>query len=209
MPWDYDKEIAKRQELQLELCENLKTAGLDEGVCADLSAKVLETAIKTTPPELPEPATMVLVTAHSFGGAGGGTSRKLGNIRLDIARLMEAAASGVFTVISSNSAPWTIPFAGVLLWNSLSRSIKIDLTENEVAVLWTLWQLSAGKRVVDESETEILTAVNLHLKKYDRGKMKKGDLVHSISKLNKIGSIKRTRDGKNWFVCEWIRVKYS
>lgn len=128
MGWDREKEIQKRAEL---------TASLEATLGQALAAKVLEAFVRTTPPET-EPVVMHLVTMR-FDGRGGGKSTKAGNITLNMGALLDTVAAGALTVVGAVQAPFTVPFAAIVLWNSLWRAAEVTVTENDAAVLYVMW----------------------------------------------------------------------
>jgi len=205
MSWDCEKQEEKSNELQNNLLESFENLGVHELEAKEAAELLFKSYIKVTPPEK-EQALMHLVTTSSFGGRGGGKSVKSGNIKLNMSKLLEAVSAGVFTVISANAAPWAIPFAGVLLWQSLWKTIKIDLTELDVVVLITLNRLKNNSKVVVEKVDDILIEVNKTLNKYERSLATKQDLTHSIANLNAIDSLDICDSG--FFIREWVRVRY-
>jgi len=167
MKLDYEREKEKREELSTFLDDILCTKGIDEKDSVECAKELVDSIVRTTAPEK-EQLTMHLITAKSLGGAGGGKSRKLGNIKLNMGELMDAVTLGVFTGISVHAAPWALPFAVILLWSSLRKQVDVQITETEVAVLWTLWKLRSTDKLVREPIHEILVATNEHLTKYER-----------------------------------------
>lgn len=205
MSWDYEKQEEKSNELQNSLLENLEKLGIPELEAKEAAKQLFKTYVNVTPPEK-EQVLMHLVTTSNFGGRGGGKSVKSGNIKLNMPNLLEAVSAGVFTVISVNAAPWAIPFAAVLLWQSLWKSIKIDLTELDVVVLITLNRLKNNSKVVVEKVDDILIEVNKTLNKYERSLATKQDLNHSITNLDTIDSLDICDSGL--FIREWVKVRY-
>lgn len=205
MEWDYErkkeKEIEVREAIKIFLCE----ADFDESGIDSVINKFFDSAVKVTPPEK-EQVFMHLVTMAP-SGRDGGRSYKAGNIRLNISTLFEAVSNGVFTVVSANQTPWAIPFAAILLWNSIWRNMQVTLTEAEAVTLWAMWQVKdSGQYVKIE---DIKPAVDAHAEKYQRSILSEADIKHAVQNLEKIGCIKPAQSSKNvWWLCEWISPKY-
>jgi len=150
MGWDYKRKNEKTIELQESIKKLLVEAGMSEDVKEQTANELLDSCIDITPPEEKE-FLMEAVTMHP-SGRGGGRSTKAGNITLNVRKLFEAVASGVFIVISVTQIPWTIPFAFILLWNRLWKNLEVPLTEHEAVVLWVMWQVKNQEKIVDETD---------------------------------------------------------
>lgn len=214
MTWDYTAQKVKELELTETLRKNLELLGMPRNE-SNIGAQLLFGAfVQISPPKeeifsLPKEGIISaqLVTISNFGGRGGGKSRKLGNIRLNINKLMEEFAAGVFTSAGVAAAPWSFPLAALLLWRSFQKVTEIDLTENEVIVLFILHRLKDSNKQVVQNLDSILDSVNEQLKKYQRSLLSESDVSHSIDILVKIGAIRRNDSG-TLIVCEQIRVRY-
>jgi hypothetical protein len=142
------------------------------------------------------------------GGTGGGRSIKSGNITLNIGKLLEATASGVFTVISAAQAPMTIPFAALLLWCSLWRTAEVRISETEAAVLYVMWMRKNSDR--DVVEEGLLDHCNAHLRKYERPVLSLRDIRRALNKLESIKTIERSsRDKRMWWLRECVSLTYE
>jgi hypothetical protein len=205
MEWDYDRKKEKEAEFLVEIENQLRLAGIPEGQIKSTAKEFFEKSVSITPPEK-KAMVIEMITMHP-SGRGGGRSTKAGNIRLNIGSLFNAVAGGVFTVISAAQAPWAIPFAGILLWNSMWQSVKVDLSENDAVTLWAMWQVKDTNKLV--SEEDIKSAVDRHAAKYQRSTLSEADIKFAIKNLSAIGCIKRPRDDPNkWWLCEWIAPAY-
>lgn len=206
MGFDLNRQAEKREELVAALRDALlqhcEFVGAD-----DLVGKILDVFGRVTPPEEGD-VYMELVTAASFSGRGGGTSSKPGNVRINMRLLFDAVASGTFTVLSLKGAPWAVPFAAIMLWNSVWRAAQVQLTEKEVAILWTMWRIrDAEKHVV---ESLLLPAIAEHVAKHGLAPITDSDLRHGLEELAKIETIARSkRRSGEWRLIEWIQKPYA
>jgi len=190
MEWDYDRKTEKEAELLVEIENQLRLAEIPEEQIKTTAKEFFEKSVSITPPEK-KAMVIEMITMHP-SGRGGGRSTKAGNIRLNIGSLFNAVSGGVFTVISAAQAPWAIPFAGILLWNSIWQSVKVDLSENDAVTLWAMWQVKDEDKLV--SEKDIKGAVDRHAAKYQRSTLSEADIKFAIKNLSAIGCIKRPRD---------------
>jgi len=206
MSLDYEKQEKRKTQISHDLSILLKQFGVPDAENDKATSLLLNNYVDITPPEKEE-VFMHYITASSFSGRGGGRSVKAGNIRLNIGKLLEAVSSGVFTIVSVNTSPWAIPFAAILLWRSLWKTVEIDITEIEVVVLINLHRLKNNKKIVEKSLEEILAEVNKTVGKYERPNISKSDLSNALKQLESIDSIDKNNDG--WFIREWVKISYK
>lgn len=206
MNWDYEAQREKEGELLEDLRGKLEALNVPDSESTATARVLFQNFVRTSPPE-EETVSLGLVTVSSFSGRGGGTSSKLGNIRLNIGTLFEAIAAGVFTTISTVAAPWAIPFAAILLWCSLQKITSVDLTEESVIVLYILHRLKDRDKHVPNDVPAMLAAINAQLQKHGRSQLSESDVRHSLNVLMKIDAIEKNKSG-GWFVRECIQVKY-
>lgn len=207
MEFDYERGKQKEEEVLESIKSYLVYANLCEAERRQVAEIIVSTSIRVTPPEKEQVAFYRLVTLDP-SGRGGGKSTKLGNIRLNVGKLMEGVANGTFAVVSSYQVPWLAPFAFILLWKSLRKSVQVDLTENDAAVIYAMW-VYRDRDNNEISEVNLLGNVNCHLTKYDRLPISQKDLQFSISNLAKIGSIQQSsKNPGNWWLCEWVQPVY-
>lgn len=103
--------------------------------------------------------------------------------------------------------PWAIPFAFILLWNSLWKNLEVSLTESEAVVLWVMWQVKNNEKIVNADD--IKPALDKHAEKYERDPLSNKDIEFAIRNLKEIGCIKKSKEGTNmWWLCEWISPSY-
>ncbi len=208
MNWDYERQAEKENELRRELSQLLVSEGVDTRDSETVSGELLKSITRITPPEK-ESHYIGYITANSFSGAGGGKSVKAGNIRLNLSQLFGGLASGslVFSGVTGSIAPWALVAAAIAFWSSIRGITEVDVTENDIGVLWTLWKLRDSEGIVKEREQVILSETNKHLDKYGRNPIGAADVKSALSHLKEIRSIKPAKNG-GWFIVEWVRVNY-
>ena len=205
MSWDYNRQKEKTDELKQDIQCLLVKAGVSDEVKEQASKDILDSCIHITPPEKEEFVMEMIIMRPS--GRGGGRSTKAGNITLNLSKLFEAVSSGVFTVASATQLPWAIPFAVILLWNSIWKGVHVSLSENEAVVIWVMWQVKNCEKIVDMND--IKPAIDKHIKKYERNALSSKDIKFALQNLNAIGCIKKSKKGADmWFLCEWISPSY-
>lgn len=202
MEWDREREQEKRAEIIASLEAAFSAHG---GAPSALAEKILDSFVRTTPPEK-EPVLMHLVTMR-FDGRGGGKSAKAGNITLNMGALIDTIAAGTLTFVGAVQAPFTVPFAAIVLWNSLWRAAEVDLTENDAAVIYVMWTQKDKNHEVPKDG--LLEQCNAHLAKVQRQPLTQRDLAHSLRTLESIETIKTSQHRpSNWWLREWVRVTY-
>ena len=205
MEWDYERKEEKEVEVQEAIEVHLREAGVDESSTKTTAREFFEEAIRITPPE--KERMVIHMVTMTPSGRGGGCSLKAGNIRLNIRALFEAVSGGVFTVISATQAPWAIPFAAILLWNSIWRNMQVSLSEAEAVTLWAMWQVKDSNKNVRVED--IKPAVDAHAQKYERQTLSEADIKHALRNLNNICCIKPAKSASDtWWLCEWISPSY-
>lgn len=205
MEWDYERQKEKEAEVKGAIECHLREASVDEALVQTTAIEFLERAVRITPPEK-EQVFMHLVTMAP-SGRGGGRSSKVGNIRLNVRTLFEAVSNSVFTVISATQAPWAIPFAAILLWNSMWRNTQVILSEADAVTLWVMWQVNDSNKNVKFED--IKPAVDAHAWKYERQTLSDADIKHALKNLNEIGCIEPAESANGtWWLCEWISPSY-
>ena len=180
MGWDYERKEEKALELQETIKNLLVEAGVSDNLKEQTTKELMDACIKITPPEEKE-ILMNMITMRP-SGRGGGRSTKPGNITLNIRKLFEAVSSGVFTVVSVTQLPWAIPFAFILLWNSLWKNLQVSLTESEAVVLWVMWQVKNNQKIVNV--VDIKPSVDKHAAKYERDTLSNKDIEFAINENN-------------------------
>lgn len=205
MEWDRKREEAKRAELLRQLCSALSQSVTDETHATRFAEAILDACITTRPPEAAG-SRIYYVTLGTMG-QGGGASTKPGNIRLNLGKLMEAVASSTLAAVSATQAPWTAPFAALVIWTSLWRAAEVPVSETEAGVLYVMWLHKNEDR--DVLDVGLLQKCNAMLHKYGRPPLSSQQLNQALRKLSKIGTIERSPRGPElWWLREWVRVAY-
>ncbi len=203
MEWDHERQQEKEEELTQMLEATLTDQDCDARALAE---QIIGLAVDVSPPEK-EQFTLELMTFRN-DGRGGGRSRKPGNIRFNMGKLVEAVSAGVITAVGAIQAPITIPFAALVLWNSIWRCVDVELSEADAALVYVMWMHQESDRYV--AEQGLQQKLNDHLEKYGRQSMSEYDMKHSMEKLEKIGSIKKAKKhGDYWQLCERIKPEYN
>ena len=207
MALDYERKKEKESDIKSSISEVLLSKGVALNDSHELASTICNNAIYISPPEKEEHI-MELIVLHP-SGRGGGRSRKLGNVKLNINKLVEALANGSFAIVGSLQAPILVPMAFIVLWSSLRKVTDITLTENDAAVLWAMWVYrDREKNIIPVNG--LLDIVNNHLSKYDKTTITQKDLDFALNNLVKIKSIKKSKSTiGNWWLCEYINAKYK
>jgi len=206
MSWDHDRAAEKKSELMSDLIKDIELKGTNSSDAIAVAKIIMDEAIRVSPPEKEEFVIEYITMAPS--GRRGGKSTKAGNIALNMRSLVDAVTNGAFAVVSSYQIPWLAPFALILLWNSLWRAAQVELSENDAALIWTMW-VHRDRSNNEIAEVDLLDRLNEHLKKYSRTPVTEKDLKDSLKALEKIQSIKRSRSNpNNWWLCEWVKPAY-
>lgn len=206
MEFGYERENEKRKEIIEQMSLSAPLLHFSEEDRRKISEIITSTSIRMTAPEK-ELLRFNYLTLNP-SGQGGGKSTKAGNIRLNIRELVEAVATGAFATVSSYQVPWLAPFAFILLWQSFLRAAEVELTENDAAIIYSMWVYRVRKNN-EISKEGLLEKVNTHLKKYSRNQINQTDLNYSLSKLVSIGSIQQSKHNLGcWRLCEWVQPIY-
>lgn len=210
MELDHERATAKRKEIIQEISSKLASPtlfgdGLPPDELANLSEKIFDHFVRISAPEKPE---MILhMITMSQGGRGGARSTKPGNILLNIQKLIAAVAGGVVTIAGAVSMPWTLPFAGLLVWDSLWSGAQRDIPEIDAAVLWTMWKHCDEDQCVPKGT--LLPLVNAELQKFGRQTISQIQLEDSIGNLKNIACVQDSKqDPSALWLREWVQVNY-
>jgi len=171
---------------------------------ANIANETINTFVQITPPEK---ARLECITMR-HGGYGGGRSSKSGNLLLNMRKLFTAIASGVMTTVGVIAAPWTAPFAALLLWDRVKSSLNIDITEREAVLLWTMWKNRDLNNYV--SEQDLLDLVNSELNSNGRPAISKQQMGDSLETLSNMSCVERTTSiASKWWLCERVNATYT
>lgn len=143
-----------------------------------------------------------------MGGAGGGKSRKVGNVWLDIRKLVAAFAKTTLSAASIAANPWTAPLAGLIIWDELVSRTTVEVEERDATVVWTLWINRDANALV--AKHALLAMVNEERSLYGRAVLTAEELTTSLELLKKVGCIQEfDGDPLFWWVCERVCVDLS
>ena len=141
-------------------------------------------------------------------GRGGGTSIKPGNLCLRPGRLVEAIAKGGLTIAGALQAPWMLPLAAIILWAEVYSAAKVELSEVEACVIWTVWCFADGNRQMLVGD--LLALCNQEREKGGYGPLTDTELKRAVELLVRIGSIAVcSEDDEKVEIREWISVNYE
>jgi uncharacterized protein YlbG (UPF0298 family) len=138
-------------------------------------------------------------------GIGEGKSIKPGNILLNWRKLLVGVSETILTVTGAVAMPWLIPFAGLVVLDTILSLSTIEITERHAAVIWTIWSNRDLKNCVEGKA--ILKLVNKELKKYNLPKMNQKELDTILEELKKLKCIKEIEENK-WCLREKVKVSY-
>jgi len=94
---------------------------------------IVDAFVRVTPPEK-EPVTIGLIVM-SMGGRQGGRSRKPGNLMLNMRALVTTVSKAALSAKAVAAAPWTAPLAALVIWDSVSAGMSVDLSERDATVM--------------------------------------------------------------------------
>lgn len=212
MEYDVERGKEKTEEL-IDLTKEAiltywKSLGLklSLGEALEAATKVISNFAEVTPPGK-EPHVLEMITIRS-GGRGGGRSVKLGNIFLNLQKLMTTLAASGLTVVGTVTVPWTAPLAAIVIWNMVWSNLKVELSEREAAILWTMWVNRDDDRCV--GHVDLLDKVNSELQAYGRSSISRQELDDALETLKKMRCIEWSEsDPSKWRLRESIRVSYK
>lgn len=205
MTWDYNRQREKQEQLRTLISSELIQRGVNTSEAYTLAAAFMARAVRVAPPE--EQREIIEYITLNRTGRGGGRTSKPGNIRFNIRALIDALSSGTLGVVGVQEMPYLLPLVAIVFWNAIRRSMNIQLTENEGAVLYVMWMHRDSENKVPNSG--LLDKVNAHLKKYGRTPLSTGDLDSACKRLEQIACIRRARsDREKWWLREWIQPTY-
>lgn len=191
-----------------------KSAGfkLDPRETLNIAAKIIDNYVDFTPPEVdvtpPEKEAVVLeLITMRTDGRGEVRSVKPGNVFLNINKLMAAIATASLAVISAITVPWTAPLAALIIWDRVWSRLKVQLSEREAAIIWTMWTNKDDNRLV--SDVDLLDKVNSELAKHGRGSISRQELDDALETLKNMACIQRSEsEPSKWWLREGVKVSY-
>jgi hypothetical protein len=119
-----------------------------------------------------------------------------GHVELNFARLVGAIVEQKLTFAGA-SAPWTMLFGGLVVWEHLWLDHPLDAGEVEASVLWSLWKTRD-------------TAVNGELALHRRSALTPAQIEQALVKLRHLKTIETARSAVNSFwLRECVQFQYS
>ena len=200
MTYGEEKGEAKRQEIEALMAGVLRKSGINQ---AELSAAevVQEFADVTAPPEEWELIVM------DPGGRGGGSTRKPGNVILNLGKLVRAIASGTLAITGAMEAKWTLMVAALFTWNELWSSLSIEIGEDVACVAWALWISRDDSNTV--AKAEVSQAVTCERQRFGRQPLSAKEVEYALRDLVRMRCIKQSvNDPERWWLREWVNIKY-
>jgi len=100
----------------------------------------------------------------------GGRVSRVDLIKYRPTRALELVSSSSLTVGTAIGMPVLLPFAAIVLWRSLSRSMSVEINTQEAFVYWVLWKHSDPENkilkkkipnLVHEEESNVEFPINL------------------------------------------------
>jgi hypothetical protein len=126
-----------------------RRASAEAGASPEWAERAVDAFVSFTVPTAPEPTTGIVTAGPA--GAGGGTSRKAGNIVLDWRHLWEVALDAAAAVGAPAVSPWALLFVGLKICTTLLRASEESLGEAEASTMYALWKYRDGHdRILEE-----------------------------------------------------------
>ena len=95
--------------------------------------------------------------------------------------------------------------AGLVVTESLVSGTRVELSERDAAVLWTLYR--EGEAALTMCSDKILEAVNAELSKAGRPDMSRQELTDVLKRLVELRSIEK-QDTGGWRLRERVTVEF-
>jgi hypothetical protein len=204
---EYDKTRAeeKRKELATLVTDALRPDAGDEA--AVLAAEVVAHFARVTAPEAEPRAVGYLELEVRDDGQGGATSTKPGNVVLNWGKLWMAIGSGSLTITGTLGVPWKLIVGALVTWNSLYKSLQVEISEAHACVLWALWNNKDDRRTV--AKKDVHRKVNRERSKLGRPPMSPQEIDDALTVLVRMRCIKQSRvDPTRWWLRERVRATY-
>lgn len=136
----------------------------------------------------------------------GGKSFKLGNLWLDLRKLLTVISTSTLSFVGAVAVPWTTPLAVLLVLDALRETMTKNITEKQASVLYTLW--SRGGQAHSIGFDKMLVLVNEDRSCHGYAAITPGELRDAIATLQHIGCIEQSGDNpKKWRLRERIQLK--
>jgi hypothetical protein len=151
---------------------------------------------------LPDPASAQALVDHFFlvipPEAAPGTLP--GHVELNWKTLITAVQRRTLAFPDA-PVPWTMVFGGLVVWEHLWLTTRIDPTEIDAAVLWSLWTVRDQRDMV--SKEAIVTAVHAEVEAHGGPRLPPVQIDGALTKLRHLKCIETARSAFNSF---WLRA---
>lgn len=171
---------------------------------AKLAERLVGSFCALTPPR-DAPVFMELITINSQG-AGGGNSRKLGNLWLNWRKFVGEFGDMSLTVAGTVAEPRLIPLAALSIWNKIWAHSSIELSREHATVLYAMWQGRDKDNMLLETDAIEKSEVLFQLNGWPT--LDQQAYISIIDDLEKLRCIKRKSSGGIW-LCEWVKKSYA
>ena len=142
----------------------------------------------------------------SAGGRRGARSRKLGNLALNLGKLVGTLASGTVAVAGiTTAAPWLAFLGALVLWDSIWSKMNLEIQEREASVLWAMWATRDDKNRVPQAG--LLESVNAERARHGRAPLSQAELDDALATLSRMHTIEDAHP--QWWLREWVQVKFE
>ena len=204
--------------------ERLRTRVINDAIsrCAELSGghlaapareqirEVLTFGIEVNEPPRPtfDPGVVHAVFALNFG-RGGAHSIKPGNVSLNLASFLRAAASGTLTVAGGAALhPLLAVLAALLAWSQVRDSLKVPIQVRDAILLVALWRNVSRQGLVLNSQ--VRRFANAEISKDGLPRYSWLESRRCVRRLHRLGCIEKT-DGypAEWRLREVMRYEFS
>jgi hypothetical protein len=180
MNYDHESAAQKKEEIirnaEDAIKDYLLSIGEEKNVSSTLriATEMTKNFTQIIPPEMPR---MEMITMR-YGGYGGGSSTKPGNVLFNFSSLFDWVSRGVILAFGTIGPPWVMVLAGLVSLNKLRSSLRVTISEREAVVLWAMWEHRDHNRQIDEDS--LLDLVNSELASKGRPKISQHEVEVSL-----------------------------
>lgn len=200
MEYDNDALDKKRSELCGLVRDKIPSSSPDPD---QLVESLMNNYIQLTPPTEQDHTMSCIRLSSSF--SEGGSSRKPGNICLNMKKLMEIVPDVTIATVGAATAPfWLLPLIALYVWNRLWCGSEERLSENEASVIYSLWKHRNKENKI--SVNDGFKHTNSTRRNANISSLKKDEYNNAINRLVQIGCIELS-DSIIWMK-ECVNIKY-
>lgn len=201
---ELDNVSASKKEMEVK--ESIKTSlislGLEVSQTEEFISDTLGTSILVRPPKKP------LTVEDVAAGAGKAKKPKPGNVKLNITALIDQIVKTQIPGVHSKPEPWLGVYAFIEVLRLSSDLKDVKITEIDAMVIWSMWFIR-NRRSNTISSEDLLTKINTHITRYERTALTQGELDSSIKKLEKISTIRQSKNApESWYLVGWVKRSY-